>query len=127
MNAAKSEPRPARVEVTLAVGIENESNFYAGFTENMSECGVFVATYALLRVGTKIDLSITLPNGAEIRAIGTVRWLRQYSESNGTSAGMGIRFDRISSRDAALVQEFTESRAPMFFDDEAVGEHVSAI
>src|SRR6187401_2236411 len=36
--------RSPRMEVRLVVSIESDSNFYAGFTENLSESGVFVAT-----------------------------------------------------------------------------------
>jgi uncharacterized protein (TIGR02266 family) len=112
------EPRAPRIEVRLGVDIESESNFYAGFTENLSECGVFVATHAPLRIGSTVDLWISLPHTAHIRARGTVRWQRHYSESNETAPGMGIRFDSLSAEDTARIHEFAQTRAPMFFDDE---------
>ena len=112
------DPRAPRVEIMLAVSIESESNFYAGFTENLSECGIFVATHAPLKLGSSVDLSIALPHEDPIRARGTVRWLRPYSEANETVPGMGIRFDRLSMRDAERIHEFAKARAPMFFDDE---------
>jgi uncharacterized protein (TIGR02266 family) len=113
------EPRAKRVEVTLVVGIESESNFYAGFTENVSECGVFVATYAPLAIGSTVALRILLPEGELVQATGTVRWVRPFAESTDGPSGMGIRFDQLSARDTARIQAFTESRAPMFFDDES--------
>lgn len=115
---ASTEPRAPRIEVMLWVTVASESNFYAGFTENLSECGVFVATHAPLELGSKVDLCISLSQTEPIRARGTVRWLRAYSEANETAPGMGIRFDRLSAKEADRVQEFTKSRAPMFFDDE---------
>jgi uncharacterized protein (TIGR02266 family) len=113
-----TEPRAPRIEVMLWVTNESESNFYAGFTENLSECGVFVATHAPLELGSKVDLCISLSQTEPIRARGTVRWLRAYSDSNETAPGMGIRFDRLPAKEADRVNEFTKSRAPMFFDDE---------
>ncbi|MET0593193.1 MAG: TIGR02266 family protein [Polyangiaceae bacterium] len=113
------EPRAKRIDVTLVVGIESESNFYAGFTENVSECGVFVATYAPLVIGSTISLRILLPEGELVQALGTVRWVRPFSERNDGPPGMGIRFDQLSARDTARIQAFTEARAPMFFDDES--------
>ena len=112
------EPRLPRPEVRLMVNVDSDSNFYAGFTDNVSECGVFVATHALLRLGSTVDLSIALPHKEPIRVRGTVRWLRPYSESNDAVPGMGIRFDRIAMKDAERIHEFTKARAPMFFDDE---------
>lgn len=113
------EPRVKRVEVTLVVGIESESNFYAGFTENVSESGVFVSTYAPLEIGTMVTLRVLLPEGELVQALGTVRWVRPLSERNEAQPGMGIRFDQMSARDTARMQAFTEARAPMFFDDES--------
>lgn len=111
--------RAKRVEVTLVVGIESESNFYAGFTENVSECGVFVATFAPLAIGSSVALRILLPGGELVQAVGTVRWVRPFAEKTDGPPGMGIRFDQLSARDTARIQAFTEARAPMFFDDES--------
>jgi uncharacterized protein (TIGR02266 family) len=115
-----------RLEVILAVSVESESNFYAGFTENLSECGVFVATHAPLEIGSTVELSLKLPENETIRARGTVRWLRPHAESSSMVPGMGVRFDRLSSHDSARIQAFCEARAPMFFDDESVEDLWSA-
>ena len=112
------EPRDARIEVRLAVDAESASNFYAGFSDNVSECGVFVATDAPLNVGSTVELWISLPHKAPIRTRGTVRWQRRNTASSEKRAGMGIRFDRLSYQDSAHIQEFAEARAPIFFDDE---------
>ena len=114
-----TEPRAPRVDVMAILTLESESNLYAGFTENLSECGVFVATHAPLALGSIVDLCISLPLQQPFRARGTVRWLRPYSERNETAPGMGIRFDRLSAADTARIQEFIQMRAPMFFDDES--------
>jgi uncharacterized protein (TIGR02266 family) len=94
-----------RIAVTLVVGIESESNFYAGFIENLSARGAFVATHALLSLGSTVDLCIFLPQKDPIRARGTVRWLRPHSESNDAVPGLGIRFDHLSFKDATRVRE----------------------
>jgi uncharacterized protein (TIGR02266 family) len=113
---ALKEPR---AKVTVAVTAESESNFYVGFSENVSEGGVFVATDALMRIGTVVDLEITLPGQAPFGARGTVRWLQEDSEANGTVSGMGIRLDRLASADTNRIVEFATARAPMFFEIEA--------
>jgi uncharacterized protein (TIGR02266 family) len=113
---ALKEPR---AKVTVAITAESESNFYVGFTEKLSDGGVFVATHAPWSIGRAVDLEIALPEQPPILARGTVRWIREYSEANETVAGVGIRFDRLTSHDATRILEFAKSRAAMFFDDEA--------
>jgi uncharacterized protein (TIGR02266 family) len=115
---ASVAPR-ASLEVTLVLDLDSESNFYAGFTENLSECGVFVATFAPLSIGSSVDVVIVLGSREPIRARGTVRWQRSYSESNETTPGMGIRFDHLSAEHTARIHEFSLRRAPIFFDDES--------
>jgi len=110
--------RCPRVEVTLMVTVESESNLYVGFTENLSDGGVFVATHAVRKIGSAVDLVIELAQQPPVRAKGTVRWLRHYSEVNETSPGMGIRFDSLSDADAHRLHEFAKLRQPIFFDDE---------
>ena len=117
-HAADADDRIPRLEVRLALNFSSESNFYVGFTENLSEGGVFVATHAARDLGAKIDLVIALPDQEPIRAAGTVRWHRQYSEANETMPGMGIRFEELSANDEARIRDFARARQPMFFDDD---------
>src|SRR5438552_14188803 len=98
--------------------MESESNFFLGFTENLSEGGVFVATHALSDIGSSVDLVIALADERPIRANGTVQWVRADSEANSTVPGMGFRFDDLSASDARRIAEFIWTRAPLFFDDE---------
>src|SRR6185295_8652321 len=118
--------REQRVEVTVLVTMESDSNFFLGFTENLSEGGVFVATHASSEIGSSVDLVIMLADQEPIRARGKVRWLREYSEANGTVPGMGIRFDGLSPSDGRRISEFTMMRAPLFFDDENERESLNA-
>jgi uncharacterized protein (TIGR02266 family) len=113
-----NEERAPRLEVQLEVSIASESNFYAGFTENLSEGGVFVATHTPRPLGSVVDLVIDLPGQDPIRTRGVVRWLRAYSEASDTSPGMGIRFEGLSPEDTARIHMFAEGRQPMFFDDD---------
>jgi uncharacterized protein (TIGR02266 family) len=109
-----------RLDVSLMVSIDSESNFYVGFTENLSDGGVFVATHAPRPIGCAVNLVIALPNQMPIRAKGTVAWIREYSDANEAVPGMGIRFDQISANDVKRVLEFARARQPMFFDGEIV-------
>src|SRR6476659_1269928 len=83
----------ARHDDELEVSLESESNFYMGLTESLSEGGRFIATHVIRPIGTEGEVSFKLPHVAEaIKAVGIVRWTREYSESSDTSPGMGVRF-----------------------------------
>lgn len=110
--------RAPRANVVTEINLFSDSNFYAGFTEDISEGGVFVASYAMVPVGVSVELELGLPGGFEIRATGTVRWLRcSGAADDGTEPpGMGIQFDRISDDDRELIREFVRNRSPLFFE-----------
>jgi uncharacterized protein (TIGR02266 family) len=116
LNGRRSNPR---LGLHVEVGLESDSNFYMGFSENISEGGLFLATYSIRPVGTELDLSLKLPYQEEpVRARGTVRWVREFSESSDAPPGMGVRFERIAEEDEPRIRAFLSSRPPMFFDDE---------
>jgi uncharacterized protein (TIGR02266 family) len=118
--AVEQDERAPRLEVSLAVSVASNSNFYVGFAENLSDGGIFVATHAPRPIGCSVDLVVALPDQAPIRARGTVAWLREYSEANDTVPGMGIRFDEVSPPDVTRILAFARTRPPMFFDGEIV-------
>ena len=120
-SVATAEARRAhpRHDVELDVSLESESNFYLGLTENLSEGGLFIATHVIKPMGTKVEVSFKLPHVAEpIKAVGVVRWIRQYSETSDTSPGMGVRFEEISPREVEQIREFLAARAPLFYDED---------
>jgi uncharacterized protein (TIGR02266 family) len=108
----------SRFHVDLDVTVGSDHNFYAGFAENLSAGGVFIATHKLKPVGSPIELTINLPDGIQIRAVGEVRWIRVFNEQSDTPPGMGVRFNGLADSSVALIQNFLARRDPLFFDDE---------
>jgi uncharacterized protein (TIGR02266 family) len=108
----------SRFHVDLDVTVGSDHNFYAGFAENLSAGGVFIATHKLKPVGSPIELTINLPDGIQIRATGEVRWIRVFNERSDTPPGMGVRFNGLAEASVALIQDFLARRDPLFFDDE---------
>jgi uncharacterized protein (TIGR02266 family) len=109
----------ARFKVDLDVNLGSEHNFYAGFAENLSAGGVFVATHLVKPVGSQIELSIKLADSeAVIRGTGEVRWIREYNEASDTPPGMGIRFTSVDPGATDAIEAFLASREPLFFDDD---------
>jgi uncharacterized protein (TIGR02266 family) len=111
--------RYARHDVELEVTMESESNFYMGLTENLSEGGIFIATHVLKPMGTSMAVVFKLPDVADpVKLVGTVRWVREYSETSDTSPGMGVRFEQLTDEQANQIRRFLAARDPLFYDED---------
>ena len=101
------------------IGATTESNFYVGFTGEIADGGVFVATYEVFAPGTKIDLLVTLPGAFEFNCKGWVRFIRDPFDlsQDGNEPGMGVQFENLDAHSRNLVLRFIHKRPPMFYDD----------
>ncbi|MBS2011879.1 MAG: TIGR02266 family protein [Deltaproteobacteria bacterium] len=113
--AAAEGRRSPRHAVEIEVGFTSESNFYVGFTENLSATGVFVATYTRKPIGSTIEVTIALPEEDEIKVLGVVRWLRESTDDGWP--GMGVRFEHVSPEVDAKLKRFLSLREPLFYDE----------
>lgn len=109
-----------RVPLEVDVDFSSESNFYNGFMENISQGGLFVATWELRKLGERVKLKFRLPDSTElIECDGEVRWLREQNQDTPeVPPGLGIRFVDMTPAQQSRVEEFIREREPMFFDDE---------
>jgi uncharacterized protein (TIGR02266 family) len=117
---ADTSPRRehSRFAVDLDVTVGSDHNFYAGFAENLSAGGVFIATHKLKPVGSKIELTINLPDDIQLHATGEVRWIRVFNERSDTPPGMGVKFSDLEVEAVEAIQRFLARRDPLFFDDD---------
>lgn len=108
-----------RFVVDLQVDVLSEHNLYAGLAENLSAGGLFIATHQLQPVGSRIELSLRMPDCEEaFQILGEVRWVRLYNEHSDTSPGFGVRFTELPPGSAEAISRFLGQREPLFFDDE---------
>lgn len=108
-----------RKSVCARVEMEGDTNFYVGFSQNISEGGLFIATYDTMPVGSQFRLNFTLPTHPHpIAAVVEVMWVREYADGadldGGTLPGMGVRFLKIGTEQRQAITRFTEKREPMF-------------
>jgi uncharacterized protein (TIGR02266 family) len=107
-----------RKPVDLDVGLFSESNFYAGFTENLSVGGVFIATHILKAVGSTVEFVLHLPTSAHpVKGKGEVRWVRTFSERSDMAPGLGVRFLELDAGGEEAIRKFLKHRDPLFYDD----------
>ncbi len=107
-----------RIDVEADVTFSSEENFYQGFSENISEGGLFLVTYVTRRCGEVITVRFSLPgieHPIEVRA--EVRWLRSPDWERGVNPGIGVRFIDLNDADRASIERFIKRREPLFYDD----------
>jgi len=104
----------------LKIGLNTTHNFYTGFTGNISEGGLFIATEAPMDIGSIVSLRFTLPGSSiEIDVNGEVRWIKdQAAAGSGSLPGMGIRFIDLDPKNRKLIEEFVKKREPEFYPDD---------
>jgi uncharacterized protein (TIGR02266 family) len=107
---------PLEVEVTL----ESEHNFYAGIAGNVSEGGVFIATYTAPPRGAEVEIKLTLDGSSQVFSLkGVVCWTREMKVSSEESpAGCGIRFVSLPNDALKAITAFVAKRDTILFDDE---------
>jgi len=109
-----SQRKDVRRVVELPVEFDSETQFYAGMTQDISEGGVFIATYRVLPVGTQLGLSFELPCSTKIVARGEVRWIRAPSSTS--RPGMGIAFLELSAQAIPALSRFCHQNAPLYME-----------
>ena len=113
----EGQRRYDRAELHVEVSLESEHNFFVGFSENVSEGGLFIATHSLREMGSLVRLTFQLPDRDHPLTVeAVVRWSRVYSETSDTPPGLGLQFVDLGSAEAAAIRSFVERRAPLFWD-----------
>jgi uncharacterized protein (TIGR02266 family) len=107
-----------REHVEANLGATTESNFYVGFSGEISQGGVFVSTYNILGKGEPVRVLITLPGNLSTEVNGHVRFVRDPMDMNADSEpGMGLAFEGLDADARELILRFIRKRPPMFYDE----------
>ena len=96
----------------------SDHNFFTGFSCNVSEGGIFVATHRVRHVGARVEITFTLPGDeAPIIARTEVKWVRVHNDSSNVPPGMGLQFIEIAPESLARIGAFLRAREPLFYED----------
>ncbi len=107
-----------RIDVEIEVTLTGPHTFFSGFTMDISEGGVFVATHEIFPIGTEFRMILFL--GKERLEIDSlVVWVRGEDSSiiSGEEPGMGLKFLKLDSRSLSVISEFIKKREPILYDD----------
>jgi type IV pilus assembly protein PilZ len=109
-----------RLQVNVEIGMQTESNFYTGLTQDLSGGGVFVATNQIRQIGERMKVLLTLPGQQEtFEILAEVRWVRSTTFSRDVEdPGMGLRFLQMSPLAKRAVTDFLSKRESLFFDED---------
>lgn len=116
-NAALKRRATQRLPTEIEVDIHGETNFYTGFSANISEGGIFVATYRQQSIGDRLRIRVRLPDADEaLEATVEVRWLRETRAEGEGAPGFGAAFVELSDAARGAIENFIAVRAPLFFE-----------
>jgi uncharacterized protein (TIGR02266 family) len=107
-----------RCEVHIDIDASSGAGSSSGVTRDLSEAGVFVATELERAVGTRVELTLHLPNRpAPLCCVGEVRWVRCADAAKDLPSGLGLRFVSLEPDARRGLQSFLAERAPAYGDD----------
>jgi uncharacterized protein (TIGR02266 family) len=107
----------------IEVGLETETNFYTGLTQDISTGGVFVATHKLRKRGERLVVKFSLPGVPTPFVVDSeVRWIREVTSLSGGrhegATGMGLKFINLTPQARSQIASFLKQRDSIFYDDE---------
>ena len=106
---------PERLEITM----HSDTNFYVGFTRDISAGGLFIATYDHWNVGDRLEIEMAFEDKRVIKATVEVRWIKEYNPyQKDSTPGIGVKFVDISAEDRQYIENFLKKREPLFYLDE---------
>ncbi|MCK8499882.1 MULTISPECIES: TIGR02266 family protein [Myxococcus] len=110
--------RNGRVRMHTSIDMRSDSNFFTGFSMDISEGGVFIATVDAVPRGTQVELDFTLPGGRPMKVTGVVRWVREANpKMPELMPGVGVQFTGLPEEVASVISSFVTTRDPMFYPD----------
>ncbi|MCP3102528.1 TIGR02266 family protein [Myxococcus sp. K15C18031901] len=110
--------RNGRVRMHTAIDMRSDSNFFTGFSMDISEGGVFIATVDAPPRGTQVELDFTLPGGRPMKVTGVVRWVREANpKTPELMPGVGVQFTGLPHEVASAIGSFVTTREPLFYPD----------
>jgi len=106
--------RRARIGCEFEVEFLGDSHLIAGLTQDISQGGVFIATYQVLPLGAVVSLGLELPSGRVV-VQGVVRWRRDEVDGDGRP-GLGIQFIDLHPDTVAVLTEFCRANPARYYD-----------
>ncbi len=109
---ARTQPRVrTQVQIDYSPG---GGRWLSGFTTNLSDGGLFIATAVQEEVGTQLRIRFQLPGGPRIDGTAVVRWIRKVDDQRtDTVPGLGVQFVSLTHEARQAIDAFVRERDPI--------------
>ena len=87
-----------------------------GGNDVVDDGGLFVATYDIPPLGSRLWVSVHMPGGYEFQAVAEVRWSRETGAGD-APPGFGCAFKDVTKEARQLIYRYVRNREPLFHDD----------
>ena len=106
-----------RLRMEAKITLRSQTNFFMGFSENISEGGIFISTESPPSVGDLLEVDIPMIDGSQTVTIkGVVRWHRIME--NGEASGCGVQFTDVPEGAEKHLENMVTllQKEPLFID-----------
>ena len=102
------------------INLETGSQFFTGFTRDLSAGGLFIATHQILPLGSTLRVKFGVPEiKKQFDIEATVCWVKKYrDDAPDQTPGMGVRFENVSPEDKEVITDYISTRDTLFYDDD---------
>lgn len=107
--------RHVRESFKAEITVTSATNFFMGFSEDISEGGLFISTMSPPPVGERITMDIKVADGSFVTVEGEVRWHRYVTN---TVTGCGVQFSELSPEAQRSFEQLLLDlqKEPLFFE-----------
>jgi uncharacterized protein (TIGR02266 family) len=113
----RGRPRRVSMEARSTFAVVDAVQFYTGFIRNISNGGVFVATFDAPEIGTRVSVSFTVPGSQKVVDLtAEVRWTRHEAASTEAEPGFGAAFLDLPPELEGLIDEFLYQHESLFHE-----------
>ena len=101
------------------VSVDGKPSFYTGFIKNISEGGLFIHTYNILPIGTKMHVTFKVPKTDHIVELpAEVMWQRPSdSAADPEEVGYGVRFTSLPPEVKSRIDDYIAKKETIFYLD----------
>ena len=94
-----------------------ESTFYTGFSGNIDSGGIFISTYDVRPIGTRVAVRIGFPGGELVSSFGVVEWIREQNTMHPEMApGIGVRLTSLDGPSKKRIDMHIRDHSALFFE-----------
>lgn len=111
-------PYADSVDVDTMLSTGSHHQIYTGFSQDIKDGGIFIATFEPRENGSEVVVNFKLPKDKNISALGVVHFVREYNPNvPELPPGMGVQFKNLSRANQDAIESFLETRTAMFYDE----------